>query len=206
MEGDPVRLITATAVCLALLTTAACSSDPQPAAPPTPTDSVSATSAAPPEDTAPETATETASPSTDALPELPDEAKEQTEAGAEAFVKFYFDMLNILVQDPKPGVLGGLASPNCQTCGAFAENIDTLESAGERMAGPLASVELTETNLNDEVAWVNVRLEQLGPAIVDQDGNVAVAEIEPQRGTILVQVTYAGDSWVLSDIARQPSR
>jgi hypothetical protein len=205
MEGDPVRLITATAVCLALLTTAACSSDPQPAAPPTPTDSVSATSAAPPEDTAPETATETASPSTDALPELPDEAKEQTEAGAEAFVEFYFATLNELAEDPHENVLTAWDAPDCDTCSVFSGTIDELASLDRRAAGPFVEVEVTRTTVVDETAGADVLLSQLGPDIVDPQGTVVEEGADAREGMLLLQLSWRNGGWALSGISSRPS-
>ena len=104
-----MRFTAATVLCLALLSTAACGSDAEPSAPPSPADSVGATSAAPTEDIT----TATASPPEDAssAPEMPDEAREQTEAGAAAFVEYYFDTLNALAQDPRAGMLYWLSEP-----------------------------------------------------------------------------------------------
>jgi hypothetical protein len=201
MEGDPVRLITATAVCLVLLTTAACSSDPQPAAPPTPTDSVSATSAAP--EDAPETATETASPSTDALPELPDEAKKQTEAGAEAFVKYYFRTFNELGQVPKTGVLDEYAAPGCSACDSFALTIATLEADDRQAAGPFAETRVDRVTVAEEKAGLDVFLSQLGPEILDARGDVVEEGARQAETTLLVELIWLDDRWAIAGITPQ---
>lgn len=123
-----------------LAVVAACSGDTEPADPPTPTDSLTTVTASPP-DTDTDTATETApssttesptespsesstEPSTEppttseagGVPTMPEEAKEDTEAGAEAFALHYIDLINYTGMNPETGVLEPLAADGCKSC------------------------------------------------------------------------------------------
>ena len=114
------------------LSLSACSDDPEPADVPTPTDSlttdaesetgpetqsptsddVSATSE-PATNSPPDDETTTTSPPDDeattsqaaGIPELPDEATEDSEAGAEAFALHYMELINATGLEPETGVL-----------------------------------------------------------------------------------------------------
>ena len=70
------------------------------------------------------TATATASPTTEtpeptetsALPPLPEEATENTPEGAEAFIRYWFDVTNELYMEPVPGVVPEISHPECIAC------------------------------------------------------------------------------------------
>ncbi|MCE0485274.1 DUF6318 family protein [Ornithinimicrobium sediminis] len=195
-----MRLITATAVGLALLTTTACSSAPQPAAPPTPTDSVSATSAAPPEDTAPETATETASPPTDALPELPDEAKEQTEAGAEAFVLHYVEIINFTGMSPQEGLLEELATDTCSSCGNYEDTVVYSAQDGQALRARMWRVSDSNALLLEAGASAIVRasIDQAAQPVYDGSGDV-VSELNAESASLAFSLVW-DQGWLIDEI------
>lgn len=112
-------VIVAAAVGLALL--AGCGDPVEPSPPPTSEDALTTTSDAAAEtEAAPTTeAPETEEPEAQGPPEMPEEATEQTEAGAEAFVEHYFDTLNEARASGKTQVLSELASDDCRSCDNF---------------------------------------------------------------------------------------
>ncbi|MGB3827777.1 MAG: DUF6318 family protein, partial [Ornithinimicrobium sp.] len=147
-EGNvPVRHAwTVAALSAALLATAACSGTEEASPPPTPQaalttedstsapDGVAATTAAPAPDDAGQSAM------VDGPPELPDAATEQTEAGAEAFVQHYIDVLNYASQNPDSIDLATLNTADCSSCFLFTELLDTLRTQQLRTTGPVFEV------------------------------------------------------------------
>lgn len=114
------------AVGLSLAVLSGCSQTPQPSPPPASEDALTTTSDnSEVTSEAPEKPAVTEEPEADGPPKMPKAAAEHTEAGAEAFVKYYIDTLNaahmelVSVDD-----LRSLASDSCQTCKSFAEALD----------------------------------------------------------------------------------
>ncbi|AXH95766.1 DUF6318 family protein [Ornithinimicrobium avium] len=115
--------IVAVGLCLAVLS--GCSQTPEPSPPPSSEDALTtstpdkseATSEAPPTDAA-----ETEEPEADGPPQMPEEATEQTEAGAEAFVEYYLNTLNAARASRDASELQRLATEECESCRNFEES------------------------------------------------------------------------------------
>ncbi|MDO5741227.1 MAG: DUF6318 family protein [Ornithinimicrobium sp.] len=112
------------AVTLALMVVAGCDTQGDPAPPPpsqdaltttTPSDDVVATSEA-----APTTAEPTEA---DGPPTMPEEAKEKTEAGAEAFVEYWIEGLNSAYKTGDTGDLMDYSSDQCGSCSGLVSAV-----------------------------------------------------------------------------------
>ena len=91
--------------------------------------------------------TATASPTeTSALPPLPEAAKENTPEGAEAFIRYYYDVANGLHEDPPPAsqietlISGELVDPECRSCDVLRDELREFATGGYRTTGPIYSV------------------------------------------------------------------
>ena len=84
------------------------SSSEDPVGTPTPSPSASSSSASP-------SASPTPSP-TASGPEVPAAAREKTDAGAEAFVKYFFDQFNVAWTKPEAGLISSLSTKDCKFC------------------------------------------------------------------------------------------
>lgn len=90
-------------------------------------------------------------PDDDGPPEMPAEAQEQTEAGAEAFVRFWITNLNSVYAGDDPDRVLQFSRPECQSCSALVEGVpdnpdgeDTfavMDTTNELIGGELARVE-----------------------------------------------------------------
>lgn len=201
-EEDPVRFKQASAVlCLVTLTAAGCSTDPEPSPPPEPVDSVGRTTSEPPPDDDTETATATAAPTTDASgrPELPPEATEQTEVGAEAFVNAYFEKFNALAENPVPGELNELSAVDCEGCRSFEQIINGLSENSERFGGRFIAVQIDKVNLAAQDAGVEISYRQLGAPLVASDGAPA-GEGPDGQGELLCVVSWQDNRWTMTEI------
>lgn len=85
--------------------------------------------------------TATWTPSTvDVLASMPPEARERTAAGAEAVVRYYFDVMNALAQNPQPNKLSELCLPDVEACTAIQSHIKSNLSKGIRFEGPTSEI------------------------------------------------------------------
>jgi hypothetical protein len=85
--------------------------------------------------------TKSAAPTTEALPELgpadfpvPDEARTKDAAGAEAFARYYAELINRQQVIPAGQPLRDLG-PECQDCLRIAQQLDEAAAAGHRLDG-----------------------------------------------------------------------
>ncbi|MGB3185109.1 MAG: DUF6318 family protein [Ornithinimicrobium sp.] len=138
-----MRVLSVVVLSLALGGLAGCSEE-KASPPPTPEDSVGATSD---EDTAtassgPDDASSTSAPVADpGIPQLPPEAMEDSEAGAEAFAQFYMDLANYIGENPQSGILERYSNEGCSTCDVFEAQAEEFEANGNYYTGPAGIVQ-----------------------------------------------------------------
>lgn len=147
--------------CVGLVVLAGCNGDESPPGPPTfdgdeqtetsapATSDVEPTTAtaAPPTDT--ETATATATATEGPTSEEPTETDEpgdpedfeDTEAGAEAFVRYYTDLWNEAAQAPSTSELDQFHGEDCSRCSVLQGLVDQLVMNDERSDGPVIAIE-----------------------------------------------------------------
>ncbi len=169
-----MRRIAAALTCMSVALLAACST-PEPSPAPTPESSVGSTTDAS-EATAtstPDDSVQTTSPGVGAdpgVPELPPEAMEDTEDGAEAFVQHYIDLLNYTGQFPQAGVIEPYGTENCLTCDVLAEETRDLEAKSNRYDTDSLRADSIEALPFEGGYRVQLRGEAKKSAIIDKDG------------------------------------
>lgn len=121
--------------------------------------------------------TSSAAPTEDELPPLgpedlpmPDEARTQDAAGAEAFVRYYFELINrtSTVMDAQP--LRDL-SDGCRDCDRIADNVEKDAAAGYQYRG--GTVTITDTGpplLKPGTAEIGLIVDQAPSYAVDSAG------------------------------------
>lgn len=137
-----------------------------------------------------------------ALPPLPDAAKENTPEGAEAFIRYYFDVVNLLHREPQLGVLQEIIDPGCESCANAEETISYLVEQGARLDGDLYLIErLTRIGGGDpgvtrfDATWQ-------GPgATVMTDTQEVLDEIPPAEFAGIMAAKWTGEKWVFYDSA-----
>ena len=192
-------LILAAAVGLALL--AGCGQTVEPSPPPTSEDALTTTSAAADEtEAAPTTeAPETEEPEAEGPPEMPDEATEQTEAGAEAFALHYIDLINYKGMHPQTGLLEPLGADGCKSCANHEETVQYSVEHSEVLSAPLWSPNDTKATLfaaDDAVVHVDVKQHAL--EVLDASGS-AVDKV-PAGNYELVFELQPADPWRIKSI------
>jgi len=159
----------------------------------------SPTSVAAPTTTAAIAITSTASPAID--PNIPPAARAHTSAGAEAFVKYFHDELNVAWGRPRAGLLTPLSLPGCKTCSTFEDTAASMVPKHERMLGNTvridsASAGSTESNGDQTVVVTGA---QLKTSVVDSNGK-KVRDIPADRLRLLVTTRWTANGWRVSEI------
>ena len=116
------------------------STDPTPTTPAPTSPTVTATPEPSEEPTESPEPTETGDPV--GLPPLPEAAKENTPEGAEAFIRYYFDVANSLYENPPSEIpISDMIEEDCISCQTLISEVTGLRSAGQRTTGPLYAIE-----------------------------------------------------------------
>ncbi|MGY1780297.1 hypothetical protein [Geodermatophilus sp. SYSU D01036] len=133
---------------------------------------------------------------------VPPEARTQDAAGAEAFLRYWIDLLNRQQAIPAGQPIRDLA-PNCNECWRIANNYDETASAGEKYVGGEVSLnDVPPAVLNGERAEVafGARIEAV--SIVDSSGAVVDpgVPLQPNLGSgIRLLWSGATRSWLVTE-------
>lgn len=202
-------LAIAAAVSLALL--AACDNQTEPSDPPTTQDALTTATATPaptPDDVdvTTEAAPTTAEPTTeepvadDGPPEMPEEAEEQTEAGAEAFALHYVNLLNYTAENPEPSLLAELATSECGSCGQFADTVDRLAADDEKYTSGLAEYLDSTAIYSGDTAIVLVDVNQPELSVIDSTGEIVRSFPAESDVTMEFELIWANGGWLIDKI------
>ena len=173
-----------------------------PAASPTASASANMTAASPPVSAKPSPPSPSVSPSASPSYEVPAAARVQSEAGAVAFVKFYFDQMNKAWMGPDTNLLLPLSDPGCKSCANLQDEAATLRKDGERLDRPAVTVLAVDVRPDAPPGQVFLvaRLRQNDAQRVDRQG-VVKAAMEASEGTRQVAVIWKEDRWLLYGMA-----
>ncbi len=104
---------------------------------------------------------------------VPAAARVNTDAGAEAFVKYYVEQLNRAWTVPDPDALVPLSLPSCKTCASFTESAIKFRKLNRHYVGvPIAISRVTLNSRADaEHVFVGIIGVQANPRVVDSKGS-----------------------------------
>ncbi len=183
----PVRALAVASVAAGLLLAAGCTgmSDPSPS-----TTSIGASSTSSP------------SPTPPATPSVPAAARAHTEAGAEAFVRFYIDQLNLAWTRPSDAVLPPLSHPDCVSCKNMQSTAEDLAAHSQHYrSNPVAVVTAASfPGAPSGQQFVRLLLDQQEVDVVDESGKVMLTD-QSKKLTRTVVVIWEGGAWLLYGFA-----
>ena len=186
------RALGAAAVAACLLGVGGCSNGEADAAP-SPTSSSSTPSETP-----------SASPSPTAVaPTMPPEAAERTAAGAEAFVRHWFEVLEYAYASGDTRHLVTISSPECASCDRFTERIVTTYSNGGSFRGVDVSVlSSAAPTPSDTSVEVQFRLEEASFAVLNSNGEVQERFESSPPAAASFFLEWHQDRWLAFGIAQ----
>lgn len=201
--------VVAIAAAAGLVLLAGCDNQTDPSPPPTTEDALTTATAAPttpPDDVdvTTDAAPTTAEPTTsepaadDGPPEMPPEAQEQTQEGAEAFALHYIDLVNYTGRYPTLGLLEPLAQEECQSCANRVDAVaygvehgDHLRDDTFRPGEPMAL-------LTEDSARVALPVTQL-PQDFYRGDSVVDRRLSAEEATLVMRLIW-NDGWSISEI------
>ena len=164
-----------------------CQSEETPPASPTPSATVSSPSPS---------ASASVSPSPSPSGDVPAEAREKTDEGAEAFVTYFFDQVNRAWTTPEAGVIAALSVKGCEFCEKTEATALYLVKEHQRYESNPVSVTQTArfAGAPRDQHYYSIQLTQNRSRILDASG--AVVATDPKKETQFnVAVQWAENGW-----------
>ncbi len=186
------RLVAVGAVALALLAVG-CDSDDGP----TPSPSASASSASP----TPSVTTSPASPTPTATSDIPEAARKKTDAGAEAFARYFFEQVNAAWMAPNPDLIARLSDRGCKSCDALAKTATDLQKNGQRYREipiDIVSVSTAKDSPSGQ-QYVDASLVQNESNVIDGAGKIVLNDPREEFKRT-VALSWTGDQWTVFDV------
>jgi hypothetical protein len=170
----------------------ACESEEPPMASPSPTASTTASPSPP------------ATPSGSASSGIPAAAREKSEKGAEAFVRYFFDQVNVAWTAPRPGVIESLADTSCQFCAKTAQRALELDAKGQRYATDPLNVGALESLKGAPAGdkYFSMRLTQNEAQVIDGFGAVVRTDAR-KTASFNVGVRWHEKGWKFLEMEQQ---
>lgn len=128
----------------------------------------------------------------------PAAARAQTVEGGQAFVEYYYATLNKVLQEPKVGVIAGIAAPSCVFCQRNEQSVKDLVAGGGRYSSPpLALKGLGKLDGAPKgQLYFQATSSQLGAWVVDRDGK-RVHQDEVSSLPVSIAIVWVDSSWKL---------
>lgn len=134
-------------------------------------------------------------------PNVPAAARAHTVAGAEAFVRYYFERLNAAWTVPRAGILSPLCQSSSIACTAFEKTATRLTKEGHRYDGNPVSINfigvLDATKPGKYDVLANVVQEKRSE--IDASGNTVVTDKRKDLRFHFV-LSYADQNWSVASL------
>ena len=129
-------------------------------------------------------------------PSIPAAARAHTPAGAEAFVRYFYQQVNAAWTTPSAGLISALSSPVCKSCSELETTANQLLRKKQHYDGPpvtIASVGAL-ADLSPGQAQVLVTFIQEHRNVVDASGHVALTD-QRKTGKFIATVGWLTQGW-----------
>ena len=132
---------------------------------------------------------------------LPPEATQHTEAGAQAFARFYLEQYSAAAHAGDASLMRGLARPECQGCSALVHLVEGMEKKKQHIDIDALVVHSAWTvpGSTDSTAVISVLAEEAPKRIIDTNG-VVVANVKGARFDFRLTEPWGPDGWTVSDL------
>ena len=191
---------------------AGCGGGGEPAAPPTQEDALTTVDPAPTTQEPVEDAVATSAPPDDVSvtteaggpPEMPELAREDSEAGAGAFAAHFIAVMNYTAQSPEVGVFPSLSSQSCEVCTRYEETVAYSAEHNEIATGDIVAIEDSVALYSpvDSTANVRVAVRQIEQDFVNSEGDV-VDHVDETGVTMAFTLAY-DDGWTVESLRIEP--
>jgi hypothetical protein len=134
-------------------------------------------------------------------PNIPAAARAHTPTGAEAFVRYFHDQLNVAWGQPRAGLLAPLSLPGCKTCRTAEDTAGSMVPKHQRMRGDTVRIESVNAGSREQNGdqTVVVTGAQLQTSVVDARGR-KVRDIPADKLRLLATTRWTATGWRMSEI------
>lgn len=135
-------------------------------------------------------------------PTFPAAARAHTDAGAVAFVQYYWAAVNYAWTKPDIKILRDLSLNSCESCAFFQDRTDKLSAASEHFADPVLNLTLAKHVVTDSKSTLVItEVKQLTARLVKSTGEVRTTQpADNLRRT--VEVVWRGN-WLVMGIGNE---
>jgi hypothetical protein len=136
---------------------------------------------------------------------VPDEARTKDEAGAEAFLRYYIELLNRQQAVPEGGPLRALG-PDCRQCAVIAQRFDEAAETGLLVqGGEISIIDGPGIAVRGETANLSFIARAEAATVKTRDGTPVPEEAQPEQERIpsALTVTWsdAEQSWLVAGLS-----
>ncbi|UDY22462.1 DUF6318 family protein [Nocardioides sp. Kera G14] len=139
---------------------------------------------------------------TPTAPVMPDAAKQHTKEGAEAFVRYFWDVANAAQSNGDPSELTDLSLDGCEACDGTISSIRKTKAAGGTYVGGTSTVVVQSSELLQsetfQMAHVQARID-VSDETVDYPGSGKDVHRPARQARIRMELTWAG-GWRVAQI------
>ena len=161
----------------------------------------SATSSSVPSSTSSTSSSSSATAYVPVKPQFPAEAKKHTDAGAVAFVKYYWAAVDYAWTKPDADILSPLSLSICKVCNAFYDMASASVDKGEFSSGPALSVDdVAFVSATPDSAYLAATITQLASNTISSTGEVLYTN-ERKELHEAVEVAWL-DGWKIRAIGK----
>ncbi len=133
-------------------------------------------------------------------PVLPAAAKKQTLQSAEAFVIYFYELVNYAYAKPEAGLLGPLGTAGCEVCKGYEKIAADLVAKNQHYDGPIVEIKRATFSTEDlNEPWVIFNGQQHGARIIDARGDtVSVSKVAAIH--VRVVLAWTGEGWRIQEL------
>ena len=132
---------------------------------------------------------------------IPAAARANTDAGAEAFAKYYFAQLSDSITELDPSKTAGLWSKTCTYCSRLEGNVKSIRAGGGVVRGGQVTVsQVALLGRQGNEAQLTLRLKQAATSILKKDGSLQeTSPATEKRGGLLLQ--FIAGRWYVAGVS-----
>ncbi len=133
---------------------------------------------------------------------MPTAAKAHTPAGAEAFIRYFFDRLNLAWTSPNAEALKGLCVASSKSCAGYRDTAERLATDKQHYDSvPVELVSLVRVAPADGAEIYDTEAAQTASHIVDGHG-VVIESFSRKLLHLAVYVRWGAQGWIVQDIKK----
>ena len=141
---------------------------------------------------------------TGARANIPEAAMKNTNAGAEAFVRYYSDQLNLAYRKGSPAPIDGLGTKNCEFCNLFISELRAIEKRGTHYESRVHDLKIIGTGPAKRASDITVVTEitELDSRQVYSTGRVYKVDKGEPPLRLFEVVRWTADGWRLLEVSK----